>query len=83
MSLMSICCQSICWRTGCDVLLDVVQELAEQDLVGLEMDAAAVAKAEIDRRSPAGGLGHHRLELAPGPQDLVDLLVLRSRLGSP
>ena len=65
-------------RTGRDVLLDVAQELGQPDLVGLEVNAAAVAKAEIDRRSPAGGLGHQRLELAPGPQDLLHLLVLCS-----
>ena len=37
--------------------------------MGLEPNAAAVAKAEVNRRSPAGGLGHYRLELAPGSQD--------------
>ena len=64
------------FRAGGDIFLDVLQELAEQDLVRLEMDAAAVAEAEVDRGSPAGRLGHQGLELSPGAEDLVELLLL-------
>ncbi len=38
----------------------------------LEVDAATVAVAEIDRRALAGGLRNHRLEYAPIADDLVE-----------
>ena len=49
-------CQSSCFGLDGDVVLDVLQELVEQDLVRLEVDAAAVAEAEVDRGPAAGGL---------------------------
>ena len=39
----------------------------------LEVDAAAVAEAEVDRGTPAGGMRPHGLEQAPVAEDLIDL----------
>ena len=63
------------WAGG-DVIPDVLQELANEDLVRLEMDTPAVAEAEVDRGTAARGLGRHRVEQAPVAEDLVEPLRL-------
>src|SRR5262249_29531293 len=63
-------------RRGRDIILHVLQELVGEDLAGLEVDAAAVTEAEVDRGAPAGGMRPYQLELAPGAEDLVDVLGL-------
>ena len=42
----------------------------------LEVDLLAVAEAEVDRGAAAGGLGPERVELAPGAEDLVEVVLL-------
>ena len=64
------------FRIRGDVILDVLQEFVEKDLVRFKVDAATVAKAEVDRGSPARRLSQERLELAPGFLDLVNVLLL-------
>ena len=59
-----------------EVGLDVREQLLMAELVRLEVDAAAVAEAEIDRGAPACGLGPRGVELAPGAEDLIDLRLL-------
>ena len=68
MSLMSVCCQSICFGLDEMYSLTSFKQLVAKDLVRFELDAVAVAKAEVDRRSPARRLGHQGLELSPGVQ---------------
>ena len=63
-------------RPGREILLDVAQELVEQDLVRLELRRAGRCGSG-NRRSPlARRAGSSRLELAPGAEDLVELLGL-------
>ena len=61
--------------------LTSARSLPKRDLVRFEMNAASVAKTEADRRSPVRGLGHHRLELSPAIQDLVDPVLLPAAVG--
>ena len=42
----------------------------------LEMNLLAVAEAEVDRGAAAGGQGAERVELAPGTEDLVEVVLL-------
>ena len=55
-----------------NVVIEVLQELAEKDLMCLKANAAAVAEPEVDRGPSARGLSRHGIELAPGTQDLVE-----------
>ena len=71
------------FRTGRNVIFDIRQQLVDEDLVRFKLDAPAVAKAEIDRRSAARRLGHLGLELPPGLADLVEVLLLPAVIPSP
>src|SRR5208283_3470979 len=59
-----------------DVILDIGEKLGNQDLVGLELDAATVAKAEVERCPTPRRLGHDGLKLTPGAFDLGQMLAL-------
>ena len=66
-----------------EIGLHVVEQLADVDLVGDELDLLGVAEAEFDRGAAAGRLRHHAFELAPVADDLVEPLLVVPCASSP
>src|SRR5262249_37719910 len=57
------------------VRLHVVEQLVDEDFVGLEADLVAVAEAEVERGVLSSGLGWTWLEAAPVADDLIEPLL--------